>query len=116
MNKYNALILISLLLFSCTKPLVEKGKASYYADKYDGKKTSNGEIYRIGKMTAAHKTLPFGTKATVTNLKNGKKVKVRINDRGPYTAGRVIDVSKKAARKLDMVNDGVANVELRYRK
>lgn len=109
-------LLLSILFFSCARPMVEHGKASYYADKYKGRKTSNGETYRHRKMTAAHKTLPFGTKVTVTNLQNGRKVKVRINDRGPFVAGRIIDLSKKAARKLDMVNDGVVNVEVKYRK
>lgn len=67
-------------------------------------------------MTAAHRTLPFGTKVKVTNLQNGRKVRVRINDRGPFIPGRIIDLSKKAARKLDMVNDGVVQVEMKYRK
>lgn len=116
MNKFSIIILISLLLFSCTKPIVEKGKASYYADKYKGRKTSNGETYRHRKMTAAHKTLPFGTRVMVTNLQNGRKVKVRINDRGPFVAGRIIDLSKKAAKKIDMVDAGVVDVEVRYRK
>lgn len=109
-------LLLSILFFSCARPMVEHGKASYYADKYKGRKTSNGETYRHRKMTAAHKTLPFGTKVTVTNLQNRRKVKVKINDRGPFVAGRIIDLSKKAARKLDMVNDGVVTVEVKYRK
>jgi rare lipoprotein A len=108
--------ILCLLLLSCSRPIVEQGKASYYADKYKGRKTSNGETYRHRKMTAAHKTLPFGTKVTVTNLQNGRKVRVRINDRGPFVAGRIIDLSKKAARKLDMVNDGVVPVEVKYRR
>lgn len=65
-------------------------------------------------MTAAHKTLPFGTKVKVKNLRNGHTVKVRINDRGPFVRGRVIDLSKKAARKLGMIRDGVVPVELKY--
>lgn len=92
----------------------ETGMASFYADKYDGRKTSNGEIFRQSKLTAAHKTLPFGTKVKVTNLNNGKSVKVRVNDRGPFIAGRIIDLSKSAAKKIDLVNAGVAKVKIRY--
>lgn len=88
--------------------------ASYYADKYIGRKTSNGEKFRQNKLTAAHKTLPFGTKVKVTNLSNGQSVKVRINDRGPFIQGRIIDLSKKAAKKIDMVNTGVAKVTIQY--
>lgn len=94
---------------------METGKASYYADKFNGRKTSNGETFRQSKRTAAHRTLPFGTKVTVKNLANGRKVKVRINDRGPFVKGRMIDLSKRAARKLDMVNAGVSDVEIRYK-
>lgn len=79
-----------------------------------GEKTSNGETFRQNKLTAAHKTLPFGTKVKVINQNNGKTVKVRINDRGPFIQGRIIDLSKKAARKIDMVNDGVTKVKIRY--
>jgi len=88
--------------------------ASYYADKYIGRKTSNGEKFKQNKLTAAHKTLPFGTKVKVTNLSNGQSVKVRINDRGPFIQGRIIDLSKKAAKKIDMVNTGVTKVTIRY--
>ncbi len=88
--------------------------ASYYADKYIGRKTSNGERFKQNKLTAAHKTLPFGTKVKVTNLSNGQSVKVRINDRGPFIQGRIIDLSKKAAKKIDMVNTGVTKVTIRY--
>ena len=88
--------------------------ASYYADKYIGRKTSSGERFKQNKLTAAHKTLPFGTKVKVTNLSNGQSVKVRINDRGPFIQGRIIDLSKKAAKKIDMVNTGVTKVTIRY--
>jgi rare lipoprotein A len=88
--------------------------ASFYADKYVGRKTSNGEKFKQNKLTAAHKTLPFGTKVKVTNLSNGQSVKVRINDRGPFIQGRIIDLSKKAAKKIDMVNAGVTKVTIRY--
>src|SRR5690606_892169 len=91
------------------------GKASYYADKFVGRKTANGEIFRQGKMTAAHKTLPFGTKVKVKNLNNGRTIKVRINDRGPFVAGRIIDLSRKGARKLGMIRDGVVPVVVSYK-
>lgn len=86
--------------------------ASYYADKFHGRKTSNGEIFNMYALTAAHKTLPFNTKVKVTNLTNGKSVIVRINDRGPFVKGREIDLSKAAASKLDMIKSGTAKVKL----
>lgn len=89
------------------KKKVEKGEASYYADKFEGKSTASGEPYSGSKMTAAHRTLEFGTIVRVTNLANGKSVEVRINDRGPFKKGRIIDVSKAAAKKLDMLTAGV---------
>lgn len=104
-----------MLFVSCSHKIIESGKASYYADKFEGRQTSNGEIFKQRKKTAAHRTLPFGTKVTVTNLSNGRTVKVRINDRGPFVKGRMIDLSKKAAKKLDMVDAGVANVEIKYK-
>jgi len=106
---------VVILLASCAPKITETGKASYYADKFKGRRTSNGEKFRQSKRTAAHRTLPFGTKVKVKNLSNGRTVKVRINDRGPFVAGRIIDLSKKAARKLKMVNAGVGSVELSYR-
>lgn len=92
----------------------ETGMASFYAESYNGRKTANGEIYNSSKLTAAHKKLPFGTKVKVTNLSNGKSVKVRINDRGPFVAGRIIDLTRSAAKKIDMVNAGVVRVRIRY--
>ena len=86
--------------------------ASYYADKYHGRKTSNGEIFNMYDLTAAHKTLPFNTKVKVTNLSNGKSVIVRINDRGPFIKGREIDLSKAAAVKIGMIKSGTAKVSL----
>lgn len=86
--------------------------ASYYADKYHGRKTSNGEIFNMYDLTAAHKTLPFNTKVKVTNLSNGKSVVVRINDRGPFVKGREIDLSKAAAVKIGMIKSGTAKVSL----
>ena len=87
-------------------------EASYYADKFHGRKTSSGEIFDMNALTAAHKTLPFGTVVKVTNLENNKSVNVRINDRGPFVAGREIDISKAAATKLDMIKTGTARVSL----
>ncbi|WP_313376754.1 septal ring lytic transglycosylase RlpA family protein [Chishuiella sp.] len=96
------------------KPRKKKitGKASYYSNKYQRKKTASGEKYKRRKKTAAHRTLPFGTKVRVKNLANGKSVKVRINDRGPFVAGREIDLSKKAFSKIGNLKDGVLNVEM----
>ncbi|WP_291725707.1 septal ring lytic transglycosylase RlpA family protein [Bernardetia sp.] len=92
----------------------EEGIASYYADKYEGRPTASGEIFRQDLLTAAHKTLPFGTMVTVTNLKNGKSIRVRINDRGPFVAGRIIDLTSRGARELDFIRDGIVNVKIEY--
>lgn len=89
------------------------GLASYYAEKYNGKKTASGELYDSSILTAAHKTLEFGTIVEVENIKNNKTVRVRINDRGPFVAGRIIDLSKKAAEQLEMIEDGVIEVKIR---
>ena len=86
--------------------------ASYYADKFHGRKTANGETFDMYALTAAHKSLPLNTMVKVTNLDNGKSVVVRINDRGPFVAGREIDVSKAAASKLGMLSAGTARVSL----
>lgn len=87
-------------------------EASYYADKFHGRQTASGETFNMNALTAAHKTLPFNTMVKVTNLANGKSVTVRINDRGPFVAGREIDVSKAAAVQLGMVASGTARVSL----
>lgn len=79
----------------------KKAKASYYADKFNGKKTASGERFSNGKLTAAHRKLPFGTKVKVTNIDNGKSVIVVINDRGPFSGGFDIDLSKKAYKKIE---------------
>jgi rare lipoprotein A len=91
---------------------VQTGKASFYADKFEGIQTASGEKYRHKKLTGAHKTLPFGTKVRVTNLANEKTVEVTINDRGPYVEGRVIDLSKAAAEELGFLNNGIADVKV----
>ncbi len=91
---------------------VQYGKASYYADKFHGKPTASGELYDRNKLTAAHRTLPFGTRCRVTNLANGKSVIVRINDRGPHVDTRVIDLSYKAAKQIGLVQAGLADVKV----
>jgi len=95
------------------KPVaVLHGKASYYYGRWIGRKTANGEIYRATDVTAAHKTLPFNSMVRVTNLKNGKSVIVRINNRGPYIKGRIIDLSLVAAQKIEMTKAGVVPVKV----
>jgi len=89
-----------------------RGSASYYAAKFDGRRTASGERFDNSDMTAAHRTLPFGTLVRVTNLANGRSVVVRINDRGPFSAGRMIDVSRAAADELGLVARGHGMVEL----
>lgn len=94
------------------KTFEHEGIASYYADKFDGRNTANGEIFRQDSLTAAHKYLPFGTMVLVTNLKNNKQVTVRVNDRGPFVSGRIIDLSRKGAESIDMINDGIVDVRI----
>ncbi|MEQ6119032.1 septal ring lytic transglycosylase RlpA family protein [Reichenbachiella sp. MALMAid0571] len=91
---------------------IESGIASWYGPGFHGKKTANGETFDMNALTAAHRTLPFNTLVKVVNLNNGLSVTVRINDRGPYAKNRVIDLSKKAAGKLRMIESGTANIEL----
>ncbi len=90
----------------------EVGEASYYGREAHGKTTASGEKFNMNAYTAAHKTLPFGTKVRVTNLTNNKTVVVRINDRGPFVAGRIIDLSYAAAKKIKMLDAGITDVEL----
>jgi rare lipoprotein A len=95
------------------QPIIEqRGEASYYGPGFQGKKTATGEKFDQKEPTAAHPALPLGSKATVTNLENGKSVDVRINDRGPYVKGRDIDLSKSAAKELGMTKEGVAPVQI----
>lgn len=94
-----------------------EGIASYYAEPYHGRRTANGEVFdTYDELTAAHRTLPFNTVVRVKNEKNGREVDVRINDRGPFIEGRVIDLSLRAARQVDMVRDGIVPVKLRILK
>jgi rare lipoprotein A len=107
--------LTAALLLFCTAGISaaeETGYASWYGGKFHGRLTANGETFDTNKLTAAHKTLPFGTVVEVTNLSNGESVQVRINDRGPFVEGRIIDLSRAAAREIDMLGSGVARVSL----
>ncbi|GGF03274.1 rare lipoprotein A [Chishuiella changwenlii] len=100
------------------KDIVEKaskkisGIVSWYADKFHGKKTSSGELYDKEGLTAAHKTLPFGTKVKVTNTRNGKSVIVKVNDRGPHTKSRLMDLSRAAFSSIGSTSSGTLNVEM----
>jgi rare lipoprotein A len=90
----------------------QTGQASYYGKKFHGRKTANGETFNMWAMTAAHKTIPFGSRVRVTNLDNGKTVDVRINDYGPFRKARIIDLSRGAAAKIDMIKSGTARVKV----
>ena len=92
--------------------LAEEGLASWYGGKFQGRRTASGEIFDTRQLTAAHKSLPFGTRVLVTNLENGQSVTVRINDRGPFVAGRVIDLSLAAAAAIGLAGKGVTAVRL----
>jgi rare lipoprotein A len=92
--------------------MVEEGIASYYGDEFDGRQTASGEIFDQDELTAAHKTLPFQTKVRVTNMSNGKEVVVKVNDRGPFVEGRIIDLSHAAAEKIGMIGTGTAKVRI----
>jgi rare lipoprotein A len=124
-KKYTLLVSCWLLLVwlsSCArtpanwKGYTEQGNASYYADKFQGKKMANGNPYRKGKFTAAHKKIPLGSRVKVTNPKNHKSVKVEITDRGPHTRNRMLDLSRAAAERLDVVQAGVAPVKIKVLK
>ena len=96
-----------------SRGFTERGIASWYGTKFHGRRTSSGEIYDMYAMTAAHKNLPLPTYVQVTNLDNGKQVVVKVNDRGPFVDGRIIDLSYSAATKIDMLRKGTARVEIR---
>lgn len=95
-----------------TQSFQQQGIASYYAQFFNGRLTANGERHNPNALVAAHKTLPFGTKVRVTNLNNGRQVIVRINDRGPFVRGRVIDLSRAAAKKINLLKAGIARVKI----
>jgi len=111
MKKLYLTVSLVFCLFSLIAQ-VQTGKASFYADKFEGVFTASGEKYKHNKLTAAHKTLPFGTKVRVTNLANNQSVEVVINDRGPYVEDRIIDLSKAAAEQLGFINKGLVDVKL----
>lgn len=94
--------------------MVETGLASWYGPKFHGKLTASGEVFSQENFTAAHRTLPWGSRVKVTNLVNGKSVEVRINDRGPFGKGRIIDVSRAAARVLGIVGSGITTVRVEW--
>lgn len=107
---------LSVALSACggsKSAFTQSGQGSYYADKFAGRATTSGALYRPGRLTAAHNTLPFGTKIKVTNVRNGRSVKVVVNDRGPHVKDRIVDVSKRAARKLGLIEAGVVPVQLK---
>ena len=112
-----ALVVAGSLGCATTGPLAggraeEVGIASWYGRAHDGRRTASGEVFDMNQMTAAHRTLPFGTRVRVTNLANGREAVVRINDRGPFRRGRIIDVSYAAARRLGIAGRGVAKVRV----
>lgn len=94
------------------RDFVQKGMASWYGKKFHGRRTSNGEIYNMYELTAAHKTLPLGTYVRVENLTNGKTVDLRVNDRGPFIRGRIIDLSYAGAKQIGMIGPGTASVKV----
>lgn len=107
------------LLVGCgSQPMVavpgstDQGEASWYSDAYQGAATASGERYRKAALTAAHRSLPFGTRVRVTHLENRRQVVVRVNDRGPFVRGRIIDLSRAAAERLGMIRSGVAPVRI----
>lgn len=100
-------------IFASHKNFQQIGEASWYGPNFHGKLTANGEKYDMHALTAAHKTLPLGTEVLVTNLDNGKKVQVRINDRGPFHGGRIIDLSKAAAKEIGILNAGKGKVHIK---
>lgn len=111
MKKLSLLLVVLCCVFAA-QAQIQTGKASFYADKFEGSPTASGEKYKHSKLTAAHKTLPFGTKVRVTNIANNQTVEVVINDRGPYVDGRVIDLSRSAAQQLGFINQGLAEVQI----
>lgn len=111
MRPWIALALV--LSAGCSHRHLETGVASWYGKELRGRPTASGEPFRPSHRTAAHKTLPLGTVVVVERLDTGKQVRVVINDRGPYAGGRIIDLSRRAARRLDMLDDGTARVQVK---
>ncbi len=106
---------IFVLCVSCTSmnSLKTAGTASWYGNEFNGRKTANGEVFNENLFTAAHRTLPFGSIVEVTNTENGKKTQVRINDRGPFIDGRIIDLSKKAFQQIADPKKGLVEVKIK---
>jgi len=100
-------------VLASAKGYKERGLASWYGEPFHGRRTANGEVYDMNQISAAHKTLPLGTWVEVKNLNNHKTLVLRVNDRGPFVRGRVIDLSREAAKKMDMLRSGVAPVMVR---
>jgi len=120
LTPFLSVLVLTILLVGCgclratapRKGRSQVGMASWYGKKFHGRPTSSGEIFDMHKLTAAHKELPLGTRVRVTNLKNRKSVVVKVNDRGPFVKGRIIDLSYGAAKKIGMVEDGVVKVRV----
>jgi rare lipoprotein A len=114
MKFFSIVLLVSILQINAIGQVgyVQEGKASFYADKFEGRTTASGERYSHAKSTCAHLTLPFGTLVKVTNTANNQSVVVRVNDRGPFVPDRIIDLSRSAAEKLGIAADGLAQVRL----
>lgn len=109
------MIVVTFMTLSAKREVITKqGNATYYASRFEGRKTASGEVFRNNKLTAAHKTLPFGTMVTVKNLNNDKVVVVMINDRGPYGKGMLIDLSQSAAKEIGLYGKGVVPCEISY--
>ncbi len=103
-----------LLPFATINAQTMRGKASYYANEFVGQRTASGEVFTLNELTCAHRTLPFGTMLKVKNLDNGSEVVVRVNDRGPFIPGRIIDLSYAAAKKLGIIIKGLCNAEISF--
>ena len=117
LKKYIIMILLILPLNSCANnSTIQIGKGSWYGKKFQGKRTANGERFNMYAYTAAHRSLPFNTMVRVTNLKNNRSIIVRINDRGPYSRGRIIDLSYLGAKKLGYMKDGVGKLKIEILK
>jgi rare lipoprotein A len=114
MRRHTTTMLLATLLAASALHLKadQVGVASWYGPRFHGRRAASGEIFNQHRFTAAHRHLPFGTQVKVTNLDNGKSVIVRINDRGPYVKGRIIDLSRAAARELEMTKDGTVRISL----
>ncbi len=125
MTKWGFIFIVALIVSSCAFPshrspyaagYVERGIASWYGEDFHGKPTSSGEIYDMYDLTAAHKLMPLGTVAKITNLENDQSVVVKINDRGPFIDGRIIDLSYSAAKEIGMAEKGLSRVEIKVLK